>query len=49
MVGTHETVEDAYADMDRYAEAMARDIAAEPMVFYVVDEERRPVPRPRTH
>lgn len=29
VVGIHETVEAAYADMDRYAEAMAHDTAPE--------------------
>ena len=48
-MGVHETVEDAYAGTDRRAEVMARDTAAEPIVFYVADEERRPVPRPGTH
>ena len=49
MVGIHETVDAAYADLDRYADAFVRDTTGEPMVFYVVDEERRPVARPGTH
>ena len=48
VVGIHETVDAVYADLDCYADAIARDTTGEPMVFYVVDEERRPVPRPRT-
>ena len=47
MVSIHATVEDAYAELDRIAEKLARDRAPEGWLeIYVVDENRRPVTRP---
>ena len=46
VVSTHQTQQDAYAALDRIADTLGRDQAGELAGDLVVDEERRPVPRP---
>ena len=46
-ISSHPTVEEAYAEMDRYAARLAEDdLPADTLELYVVDENREPVPRP---
>ena len=50
MLRTHQTVHDAYAAMDRIADTLEQGNAPEDWPeIYVVDAERRPVPRPGAH
>ena len=46
-ISSHPTVEEAYAELDRYAARLAEDdLPADTLELYVVDEHREPVPRP---
>ena len=46
-VSTHETVEEAYAELNRIGEKLHQDDAPEgTLEIYGVDEQRQPVPRP---
>ena len=50
VVSVHETVEDAYAELDRIADSLEGNAVPEgKLEIYVVDEQRRPVPRPGAH
>ena len=47
VVSVHETLSDAYAELDRLADTLERRAVPEgDLKIYVVDEQRRPVPRP---
>ncbi len=50
IVSIHETVEVAYAELDRIGEKLHQDDAPEgTLEIYVVDDCRQPVPRPGAH
>ncbi len=45
IMSEHSTPEDAYEELDLLAEVMQSSVDSS-AVFYVVDEQRQPVPRP---